>query len=665
MHHSSKSRRYALLLLCLMVCVSCTERWPKNVLTVLQWADTNRYQLESVLQHYKQLNDTLKLKAACYLIGNMMDKHSFKGKIIDRYDALFPVYDSLARAGLNTGDPPEVMRVWDSLEMYYGKLTVDRVTRVYDRNVITADYLIANIDDAFKVWEKAPWYSPDRFDDFCRFVLPYRVGTETLERYRPLYAELFSAALDTVGNQPIRMASVINDVMRLDSSIWSSAKMWEYPFDLPPSKLLWGKRGACRHMTAFFALVLRSNGIPTAVDYVERWGNRSGGHQWLVVLTDSVHYPFEAPAAHFDAFKPLYQPAKIFRKRFDRPLLNDRIWPMRDEVPIALWHGNDEDVTEEYVPCFSISIPVSSEKVNGYHYAVLCVFDNRTWQPVTWGTITRDSLRYDKIASGVVYLPAVWEQEQCVPVGDPFTVNPDGSLRTFVPNDTLQTMILTRKYPLYQRVRNLELSIRWGAFEGANRADFSDADTLLYLEGAPDGYADTLIHARKAYRFVRYHGRRKGAVNMAEVVFYGHLEGQNPVVQVELKGEGIGYPASTPDYTTGFSLAIDGNPETYFSKPSDEYNGWVGYDFGANRRVYVERIRYAPRSDTNFMLEGDTYTLSIWSNGAWKEWERQVATQPEWVVPSVPGGALYLLRNLSRGKEERIFSYENDRQVFW
>ena len=31
----------------------------------------------------------------------------------------------------------------------------------------------------------------------------------------------------------------------------------------------------------------------------------------------------------------------------------------------------------------------------------------------------------------------------------------------------------------------------------------------------------------------------------------------------------------------------------------------------------------------------------------------------------VPSGGLYFLRNLTRGKEERIFTYVDGEQVFW
>ena len=63
-----------------------------------------------------------------------------------------------------------------------------------------------------------------------------------------------------------------------------------------------------------------------------------------------------------------------------------------------------------------------------------------------------------------------------------------------------------------------------------------------------------------------------------------------------------------------------------------------------------------------------------WRSGAahplpanWTSLGRQIgrrATQ-ELVYDNVPAGALLLLHNHTKGKEERIFTYEDGRQVWW
>lgn len=43
----------------------------------------------------------------------------------------------------------------------------------------------------------------------------------------------------------------------------------------------------------------------------------------------------------------------------------------------------------------------------------------------------------------------------------------------------------------------------------------------------------------------------------------------------------------------------------------------------------------------------------------------QVAKDQFILYNNVPTGGLFILHNLTRGKEERIFKYENGKQVWW
>ncbi|MGV8139572.1 MAG: hypothetical protein AB2L20_30705 [Mangrovibacterium sp.] len=66
---------------------------------------------------------------------------------------------------------------------------------------MTSEYLIRNIDLAFKVWQERPWGRHISFDAFCEEILPYRVRTEPLENWREKVLASF-ADLDTVLNKP-------------------------------------------------------------------------------------------------------------------------------------------------------------------------------------------------------------------------------------------------------------------------------------------------------------------------------------------------------------------------------------------------------------------------------------------------------------------------------
>lgn len=55
---------------------------------------------------------------------------------------------------------------------YLKQFSCKQLEQEFDAKVITATYLIENIDYSFKVWEQRPWGKYISFDDFCEFLLP-------------------------------------------------------------------------------------------------------------------------------------------------------------------------------------------------------------------------------------------------------------------------------------------------------------------------------------------------------------------------------------------------------------------------------------------------------------------------------------------------------------
>ena len=80
----------------------------------------------------------------------------------------------------------------------------------------------------------------------------------------------------------------------------------------------------------------------------------------------------------------------------------------------------------------------------------------------------------------------------------------------------------------------------------------------------------------------------------------------------------------------------------------------------------LSRICFLPRSDDNFIREGELYELCFW-DGRWVSLGTRTGSRQtqELIYDNIPSNALLLLHNLTKGKEERIFTYENSRQVWW
>ncbi len=53
-----------------------------------------------------------------------------------------------------------------------------------DLEQVKADYLIHQIDQAFRLWTNSPWLEDLTFDDFLEYLLPYRIGNESLDYWR-------------------------------------------------------------------------------------------------------------------------------------------------------------------------------------------------------------------------------------------------------------------------------------------------------------------------------------------------------------------------------------------------------------------------------------------------------------------------------------------------
>lgn len=71
--------KYLAIIISIYLCLSCAKH-SSNLTNSLELAGDNRVELEKVLSHYsKDKKDSLKYKAAVFLIENMPDNYSFYG----------------------------------------------------------------------------------------------------------------------------------------------------------------------------------------------------------------------------------------------------------------------------------------------------------------------------------------------------------------------------------------------------------------------------------------------------------------------------------------------------------------------------------------------------------------------------------------------------------
>ena len=197
--------------------------------------------------------------------------------------------------------------------------------------------------------------------------------------------------------------------------------------------------------------------------------------------------------------------------------------------------------------------------------------------------------------------------------------------------------------------------------EVSDNPDFSDSEIVMtVLDRDAQDIVDSILNVTRPYRYVRmkFDDNREG--NLAEIVFYGRKQGTEE--EQALNGFAFGVPEN--EIETGWEQAVDGDYSTYFRKDK-KLEGYVALDLGERNDHTLTRIRYVPRSDTNFIIPGNHYRLEYWDGFSWQCVGEKTATDYYLDFQKVPAGKLYILHNLSGGAEERIFIYKSGIQQWW
>ena len=160
----------------------------------------------------------------------------------------------------------------------------------------------------------------------------------------------------------------------------------------------------------------------------------------------------------------------------------------------------------------------------------------------------------------------------------------------------------------------------------------------------------------KPFKYVRYQASPNTTGNIAELEFYA--EGSD----TPLKGKVIGdYKPSLAYPRYGAQVMFDGDPLTFFH--SSDSASWGGLEL--EQPTAINKIRYIIRNDDNGIRKGHEYELFYMKDGEWVSLGKQTATEDDRLFyQNMPKGALYWLRDYTKGKEERIFIIENN-QVKW
>ena len=628
----------------------------------LHLAANNRTELEKVLLHYqKHPRDSLKYRAAVFLISNMPGHYSYKyPKHIQQY------YDEL-----HNGFTPEFTNISKKqiIEEISAKYSDYRSSeKVLDIHVITGDYIIDNIERAFDDWKNGEWATHISFDDFCEYLLPYKCEElQLFDNWREYANEMLTGEIDLLKycdmykNLAFQAATIVSQEIRglvrqpYPKGGIQSIRLLDIRI---LAKLLFGK---CDDYSYLATLVMRSKGIPVMQDFTPQWPFQAAGHSWNVLLNNNgKNMVFSAESSGpGEPHKIEEKMAKVFRNCYaiNRDILE--IHSAEKFIPATFQNYFKKDVTSEYMNVQDIEIEIPTSFRNKYKYAYLAVFDNKNWIPVQFGKVNGRKILFKDMGRNCMYLPVFYDVNQVIPFSSPFYISAQGIINRFDVDETQTTDIhVRRKYFIAKHCYAVGNRLKGGRFEAANKEDFSDAVLIHQVQGftvqSEKVHIDTI---ESTYRFWRYYSASGCHNNLAELYFYQQS------IKKPVYGCIIGTKGSTNnDPNFAKEAVFDNDPLTFYDalEPSDS---WVGMDFG--QPVRIEHISYTPRGDGNDVTPTDTHELLYWDDHQWKSLGKQVANDIVLVYENVPTNTIYWIRNLSRGKDERIFSYENGKQVWW
>ena len=615
-----------------------------------------REKYSRVIEHFSSSpSDSLKLKAAYFLIDNMDGHTSPEGDAMD-------VYIKRVKSLGKVNGIRELTREWDNASSY------GEVKLVPDSSIISNDMLICNIEESFSAWKETPWADQISFPQFCNYILPYRCKNEHYNsHWRQLLREQYKDMLAGVTDMNQAFSMVRDSV--LHRIVLSNPYC---PYTLDPLTCNTIQRAECDQRCVVLVSVLRALGIPAAIDVIPFWADYSSkGHSWVALVhangdTYTVMKDKESPKTFnpIDAsvFQNRYKikeqdhcpyqikytktPSKVYRIVYQRHNMHASDMPSPLNTPfvqdVSAWYG------------LTNSIRFKTDSTNPIY---LCTYvSSIDWIPVAVASPNEGYVCFENVGSDIVCVPMSVSDEGKKAIHEPVLVGKDGIIKSFLPSagDSV-TVRINRKYPLCSYITETWGYMRGGVFEGSNDSLFQKADTLAKIRTMPYGMTEIPCESKEKYRFLRYRATSINRSSLAEIQFFS----KDSMGKEEML-------AGTPFYDgvleQNVPMLFDGNPATACKGLKTGY--YVGIDLGEGNARQISKICFSPSTDRNFVEQGHLYELYYFD----REWHllgRKIGINDFLEFGNVPKGALLLLKDKTEGREERIFEYEEDRQVWY
>lgn len=156
-----------------------------------------------------------------------------------------------------------------------------------DRDSLKADFLIENLDLAFKAREEFPWVREVPEEIFLNDVLPYAVFDETRESWRAEFLEKGRKIVAGCKTATEAAQAINREFFNLVNVHYNTGRK---KTNQSPSESIGEGRATCTGLTILYVDACRSVGVPARAAGIFNWTTKDGNHTWPEVWDGRWHF---------------------------------------------------------------------------------------------------------------------------------------------------------------------------------------------------------------------------------------------------------------------------------------------------------------------------------------------------------------------------------------
>ncbi|TKG94501.1 hypothetical protein EYV94_11155 [Puteibacter caeruleilacunae] len=438
-----KKNIHLLVILIVLVISSVWLYQKQNPLNRLyQLAGENKKELQAVIEHYST-QDTCgqKFQAMQFILGGLPYHHS-------------AVYHWYNPQGQITTIVPREFKSSGKIREYIqeNQLRRKQDTSIFHAASLRHDFLINNIDEAYKSWQQLPWRDSISFDIFKEYTLPYSIGNEVTQEWRSVFQEKYPEIKDSIltMRDPVKIARLFK--RKLSVWRWYSDRSFVLSPNQNVEELFKYQQVDCTNYAHLMVMACRSFGIPAAVDEIPLWGNRNSSHCECSVFTLDNKWQQLGDGVWCNVTYDGRRAAKVFKKTY-----SPQTWTLAqnvddpDAIPPLLRSALYVDATADYCPAQDIAFSVDTLAASeDYVYAT--VFNNGRWEAVHWSELTDGKFNFTDMAPYVVYLPAYYKDGSYIQAQYPLMVSKEGEVKVYNISDQKVPQIHIGRWTLKRKM---------------------------------------------------------------------------------------------------------------------------------------------------------------------------------------------------------------------